>query len=406
MAVLKKSGHKVYFSDEYLRPSNILKSSFLNRHRIDYVGIYSNTICYSSTLRMLKELHRKREQGEWTGKIMVGGPHTSVGHQEIPDFVDHIVIGEGEISVRKIIDGSVKDRMVRGETVQDLDTLPRPTWDVFISEPYNWEHHWFKTKPLFTMNTSRGCPFDCKFCSVKSIWGKTYRFMSAHRVVEDIQFMIKKYSAQGIYFREDNFTLNKKRTIEFCQLLLSKNIKIDWFCETRVDRLDDEPFQQLMKDAGCKVFYIGVESGSPRMLEFYNKGETREQFIKAFRIAKKVGIKTYASFIFGFPTETQKDREMSDDLITEIKPDFVGRSVFVGIPGSELYDFIKDNNLYEYEDESHILYPVNYKENVKKYYNDKPYFHAYYKKVGLLILLKTLKANATRWIAHKDYYRY
>lgn len=230
--------------------------------------------------------------------------------------------------------------------------------------------------------------------------------MSAHRVVEDIQFMIKNFGAQGIYFREDNFTLNKKRTIEFCQLLLSKNIKIDWFCETRVDHLEDEAFQQLLKDAGCKVFYIGVESGSPKMLEFYNKGETREQFVKSFRIAKNVGIKTYASFIFGFPIETSEDRAMSEDLIAEIKPDFVGRSVFVGIPGSELYDFIKENSLYEHEDENHILYPIHYKENIKKYYKDKPYFHVYYKKFGLLVLLKNLKANAAKWIAYKDYYRY
>ena len=88
---------------------------------------------------------------------------------------------------------------------------------------------------------------------------------------------------------------------------------------------------QLMKDAGCKFFYIGVESGSPRMLDFYQKGETREQFIDAFEIARRVGIKTYASFVVGYPTETEADRQLTEDLIAKIQPDAVGKNIFLGL---------------------------------------------------------------------------
>ncbi len=381
MAVLKRQGHKVFFSDEYLQRTNILDTDFLKKRKIDFVGIYSSTICYQSTLELFRKLQKKRNKKEWEGKILVGGPHTSVGWKEIPEFVDHIVIGEGEISLPKIINSEIEDRVVYGERVEDLDSLPMPAWEEFIYRPYDWTHHWHKIYPLYTMNTSRGCPFSCKFCSVKSIWGKTYRYMSAGRIIDDIQHMIKNYGAKGIYFREDHFTLKKKRTIEFCQLLLKKNIKIDWICETRVDELSDFEYQKLMKDAGCRVFYIGVESGSPNMLEFYNKGETREQFIRAFEVAKKVGIKTYASFIVGFPEETETDRAMTEDLVRTIQPDHVGNNIFTGIPGSELYDYLRKHGLYEYEDENHILYPVGYRENVKKYYGDKPYYHVYYRKL-------------------------
>ena len=380
MAVLKKDGHKIFFSDEYLNPSNILDTDFLEKNNINFVGIYSNTICYQSTLNMFGKLQYKRGKSEWNGKIMVGGPHTSVGYKEIPEYVDHIVIGEGEISVPKIVKGELKDRVIVGKKVDDLDSLPMPAYEEFIYLPYNWKHRWFDTYPLYTFNTSRGCPFNCTFCSVKSIWGKTYRYMSAERVVHDIEFMIKYYAAKGIYFREDHFTLNKNRTIKFCELLLRKSIKIDWFCETRVDQLDDFEYQKLMADAGCKVFYIGVESGSPKMLEFYKKEETREQFIRAFEIAKKVGIKTYASFIVGFPIETERDRFLTDDLIDKIKPDYIGKNVFIGIPGSELYDYLKENNLYEYGDDFHILYPKGYLKNVKKYYGNSSYYRVYDKK--------------------------
>lgn len=137
MAVLKKDGHKIFFSDEYLKPSNILDTDFLIKNSIDYVGIYSNTICYDSTMSMFENLQRKREKKEWIGKIMVGGPHTSVGHEEIPDYVDHIVIGEGEISVPKIIRGEINTRIVTGEKVTELDSLPMPAWEEFIHRPYS-----------------------------------------------------------------------------------------------------------------------------------------------------------------------------------------------------------------------------------------------------------------------------
>lgn len=377
MAVLKRAGHTIHFSDEYLQPSNILETDFVTKEHIECVGIYSNTICYDSTLAMFETLQQKRENGTWRGKIMVGGPHTSVGLQTIPEYVDHIVIGEGEISVLKIISGEISDRIVYGEIVEDLDSLPMPAWEEFIHRPYQWSNYWGATYPLYTFNTSRGCPFDCTFCSVKAIWGKTYRCMSAERVVHDIEHMMRYYGAKGIYFREDHFTLNKKRTIDFCELLLKKNIKIDWFCETRVDQLDDYNYQKLMADAGCKMFYIGVESGSPRMLEFYRKGETREQFIRAFDIARKVGIGTYASFVIGGPLETEEDKILTDELIDIIRPNFVGKNVFLGLPGSELYNYIRENNLYEYEDDKHILYPIGFKENAKKYYGDNPYLDVY-----------------------------
>ncbi|MBF0396020.1 MAG: B12-binding domain-containing radical SAM protein [Desulfobacterales bacterium] len=397
MSILKRDGHKIFFSDEYLQPTRILQSDFLRKNKIDFVCIYTNTVCYNSTLKMLINLQAKRKAKEWNGKIIIGGPHTSVGLKDIPEYVDHVVIGEGEITAQKIINGEAEDRILYGEKVEDIDKLPLPAWEEFIYRNYDWKHPWYDTYPLYTMNTSRGCPFNCRFCSVKSIWGKTYRYMSGERIVDDIQYMIKYYGAKGIYFREDHFTLNKKRTIEFCETLLKKDIKIDWFCETRVDQLDDYEYQKLMRDAGCKVYYIGVESGSQRMLDFYQKGETTSQFIKAFDIAKKLGIKTYASFIVGFPTETREDIMETELFIKSIKPDFIGKNIFIGIPGSELYDFIKENNLYEYEDENHVLYPYNYKKNVEKFYNDNPYFHVYYKKFGVNATLYKIKNSLIEW---------
>jgi len=177
MATLKKKNHNLFFSDEYLRPSNILETDFLEKNDINFVGIYSNTICYPSTLKMFEILNEKRINEEWHGKIMVGGPHTSVAYNKIPEYVDYIVIGEGEISVPKIINGEIKDRIIHGEKVEDMDALPLPAWEEFIYRPYDWSSPWFpETYPIYTLNTSRGCPFDCTFCSVKKFWGNKYKY--------------------------------------------------------------------------------------------------------------------------------------------------------------------------------------------------------------------------------------
>lgn len=382
MTVIKQRGHSVFFSDEYLRRSGILDGTFIEDNKIDYVGIYSNTVCFKSTSEMFDKLERKRASGSWKGKIIVGGPHTSVGIKTIPEYVDHVFIGESEISLPKLINGKISKRIIYGEKVSNMDFLPFPAWENLIHKKYDWNAPFNLPDmyPCYTMNTSRGCPFNCTFCSVKAIWGKSYRFMSAERVLEDIEKLIHYYGAKSIYFREDHFTLNKHRTESLCNLLLKKNINIKWMCETRVDDLHDYDYVKLMADAGCVMFYIGVESGSPRMLDFFKKGETVEQFHKAFKNIHSVGIKTYASFILHAPTETSDDRTLTRNLIREIQPSYIGNNIYVGLPGSEIYDFLIKNNLYEYIDDFGIAYPKGFLKNVKKYYNNNNYFKAYKKK--------------------------
>ncbi|MEJ2294676.1 MAG: radical SAM protein [Candidatus Lokiarchaeota archaeon] len=251
--------------------------------------------------------------------------------------------------------------------------MPRPAWEIFSKLPYKLVNYWIKDKPVFTLNTSRGCPFNCTFCSVNKIWGRTYRVMSAKRIFEDVMYLIKQYGAKGIYFREDNFTLNKRRVIEFCNLLSENKVKISWICETRVDSLQDLEYVSLMAKSGCKAFYIGVESGSPRMLEVMNKQISIKQILQAFENAHKAKVKTYASLIYGVPYEKEEDLQLTNDLLKKIKPDFIGKNIFVGIPGSELYDYVKENKLYEFEDKNGLLYLKDHNKRVDIYYHGNPY---------------------------------
>jgi len=367
ISVVRKEGHKVFFIDNYLKPSRFIEEEYLQKNMIDFVGIYANTICYRDTLNMFNKIENLRSKGLWNGKIIVGGPHTSVALDTVPDFVDYIVQGEGERALLKIINGEVKERIIKEERIKDLDSLPFEPYDIFAKVPYDYTCPWIDIKPIFSMNTSRGCPFSCTFCSVGSIWGNQYTYFSVDRIISEIKYLIKTYNAQGIYFREDNFTLNLKRTTKFCEKLITQKINIQWACETRVDNLT-ENLIKLMSVAGCKAVYLGIESGSQRILDFLNKNITVNQIEEAISLFKKYNIKTYCSLITGVPGETFEDYLQTKKLMDRLKPYSYGFNVFVGIPDSFLYEYVLKNNLYEYIDDIGLLYMPGFNVKARYFY--------------------------------------
>jgi len=369
ISVLRKEGHRVFFIDNYLKPSDFIERGYLNQNNIDIVGIYSDTICFRDSKRMFFQLERMRKKGIWKGKIIVGGPHASLFPESIPPYVDHIVIGEGEKSIVEILNGKVP-RILKGEKIKDLNSLPMPAYDVFAKLPYNLEVEWLKKKPIFPMNTSRGCPYNCTFCSVGSVWGRRYSFFSAERIIEDIDKLVADYKIKGIYFREDNFTLRRDRVIQFCEILLHKDYKIRWACETRVDTLDKELIK-LMHRAGCRAFYIGAESGSQRILDFLKKDITLDIIRDVVTCSKNVGIKVALSFVIGIPTETAEEQKETLNFIKELKPNFYWINVFVGLPKSHLYNYIIENNLYEHIDDRGLVYLKGHDELIEQLHRGK-----------------------------------
>ena len=223
-------------------------------------------------------------------------------------------------------------------------------------------------KPIFTLNTSRGCPFGCAFCSVGSIWGKQYTYFSADRIIFEIEYLITNFGAKGIYFREDNFTLNIQKVEKFCEKLINKNINIPWACETRVDTLCNEELIKLMSTAGCRAVYLGVESGSQKILDMLDKQITVEQIETAINFCKKYNIRTYCSLITGVHRETYDDYLLTKNLMNKLKPFSYGFNVFAGIPNSSLYEYVLDNNLYEYIDDIGIVYLPGYDIKAKYFY--------------------------------------
>lgn len=369
ISVTRNEGHKIFFIDNYLKQTDFIEEGFLQKNKIDYVAISMNNICHANTLGMIYKIESLRKIGLWDGKIVVGGPYASVCLDNIPNCVDHIVQGEGETAILDLIDGETDERVIRTKRIKDLDPLPFQPWDIFAKLPYDKTCSFMDCEDVFTMNTSRGCPFGCAFCSISSIWGQVYTYQSAERIVSELEFLSGKFGAKGVYFREDNFVVNHQRTVEFCEKLKAKNLNLDWACETRVDTLCDNGLVKLMSAAGCRGVYLGVESGSQRILDDLEKKITVEQIETAVNLCKKNNIKAYCSLLTGIPGETYEDYQNTKELMQKLKPYSYCFNVFIGIPRSPLYDHMVKNNLYEHIDIGGLLYPEGYDVKAKFFFN-------------------------------------
>jgi len=288
------------------------------------VGIYCCTLCTEDIFDTIKKLNCRN--------ISVGGPHAYIYPETFPDKVTHIVRGEAESVIVDLVSGNIKDRIVDTKrlTNSELNDIPRFPYEYFWNKSrrkfYSWDFLFSSVKPVFTLNTSRGCPYNCSFCEVRRIWGRHITYMSVDRIMNDIKY-VTSLGARGIWFREDNFTVNNKRLENLCNQIIKNNIKIEWGCETRVDTVDDG-LMKLMKKSGCRGFYIGVEHLTQRMLDVFNKGTTVEQIVKFFNSAHKHGINTAASMIVNHPEETKKDKTERERLLKIIKPTIIWRNKF------------------------------------------------------------------------------
>jgi radical SAM superfamily enzyme YgiQ (UPF0313 family) len=162
--------------------------------------------------------------------------------------------------------------------------------------------------------------------------------------------MVEKYGTKGIYFVGDNFTINKKRTIELCREIKNSKLDLTWVCDTRVDLVSRDLVREI-KSAGCQTIWFGVESGSSRILKKINKQVTLEQAKNAFKLCNYEGVRTASSFMLGLPGETFDDMEATFKFARKLDPDYVRFNIFVGYPGSSLYDEMIEQGLYEKVDE-------------------------------------------------------
>jgi len=320
----------------------------LEKKNPDVVGISCMTFLLIDALkvvRIVRDVHPE-------ARIVIGGAHPTIFPAEMaaqPE-IDFVVVGEGEKVFSDLLAaladkkdpggipglGFKKNGKVvvnpREAFIQDLDNLPYPARDLIPSEKY-YNVLGESRVVMTSLLTTRGCPFKCIFCTNKD--GKVCRMRSPENVVREIE----ECYARGITdfdIIDDTFTINIKRAKTIARLIIDKGLKITMDLRARVDTVDQEVLD-LLAEAGCTRIRFGVESGNPRVLENLMKGITLDQIRKAYKMAKKAGIFTFAYFMLGSPGETEKEVWESLKLAKEINPDFAQFLITTPFPASRLY---------------------------------------------------------------------
>lgn len=267
-------------------------------------------------------------------KIFLGGPHISADENFIkrqPEIFDYAILGEAEKtfleSLNKLLAGQNILKIQTAEPVLDLDAIPIIDKKIIKRKNYNGRE---------SMLFSRGCPFNCYFCSRPSI-DRNVRYRSVENLIQEIKQFCSGNKGR-FDFQDDTFTLNKKKVVEFCQHVLSEELKIEWTCNTRLD-LVDENLLILMKKAGLAQINFGLESGSEKIRrEVVEKGNfTNQDIIKVLDICKKNKIKITGYFMLGHPTETEQELLETKKMILTYPFDLIGLSIPTPFPGSKLY---------------------------------------------------------------------
>lgn len=212
-----------------------------------------------------------------------------------------------------------------------LDALPVPAYDLIDLARYRYE---LLGPRLALLETSRGCPFSCRFC-LKTMYGPGLRTRSLARVLSDVEEVVDRQGAESVYFIDLEFTLGRERTLALCHELEGRNRPFRWCCQTRVDAVDEELLMK-MKAAGCALIHFGVETGSERLLEAMEKKITLKQIQKAIDLCRRLGLKTACFFLFGLPGETEADRRATIALARRLNPTYASFHVAAPYPGTSI----------------------------------------------------------------------
>lgn len=300
--------------------------------------------------------------------VVMGGYHPTFNFIETleDENVDIVIRGEGEYIMLNLVqalenqsslhdvkgivfeDKNSKEIVVNPEAplIQDLDELPFPALNLLPMKKYrllDMDTH------MTTMITTRGCPMQCSFCSSAAMHGKKIRERSVENIVDEIEYLKTNYDIDTIAFMDDTFTLKKRKVMAICDEILKRNIEIMWGCTSRVDTLDEKLLKK-MKEAGCITIFIGVESADQQQLDNMCKNTTISKIENAFKIARKLKIRTIASVALGMPGDTKEIMNKTVKFVHKLKPNYAIYSLATPYPGTRFYKEAFEKNLIKIKD--------------------------------------------------------
>jgi len=291
----------------------------------------------------------------------MGGPHVTFLPDEALRHADYVIRGEGETALMMFIDSwetdqdfprvpnlSYKSNNTNIHNPQtahtkQLDTLPFPDFSLLQGKLKK-----MAGKRIIPMQTSRGCPFDCSFCSVTGMFGKKYRYRSTENIMQELRLYNSRENF--LFFYDDNFTAHPARTKDLLKAMIKENLKFKWSTQVRVDIAKDIELVRLMKKAGCHTLFIGFESVNPDSLKEMKKKQTLREIIKAIKILRKNRIHIHGMFVYGFDSDNWQTVMETVNFAKKAKLTSTQFLLLTPLPGSELYNTLKSENRIKFDD--------------------------------------------------------
>ncbi|OHC74349.1 MAG: hypothetical protein A3G18_03000 [Rhodospirillales bacterium RIFCSPLOWO2_12_FULL_58_28] len=291
--------------------------------------------------------------------VVVGGLHPSA----LPDealgvgAIDYVIRGEGEkvaLQLYRALRGSADPTKTMGisfrrdgKTIHNPDAPLIPDLDMIPAFPYHLFAH--PKYDLGFMTTSRGCPYQCAYCSQRLMTGTTYRYKSADRIVEELTVLVDKYKQTDVLFYDDNFCLVKQRVFDLCDKIIASglNKRVRLSVQSRADNLVERGGEEVvcrMADANFTHMGFGLETGVQRIADLMVKDETVEVHLEASRLCKKYGMDVSLFMIFGFPTETSEDRRTSYEVVRDENILATKFNNIIPYPSTPLWKSLKGSN--------------------------------------------------------------
>ena len=329
--------------------------NFLRTEKPSVLGIYANLMTRSNVIAILAVA---REAG-W--KTVVGGPEPGAYTLEyLQAGADFVVAGEGELTMEELLqalrdgetdfskvaglaffdqDGKMCQMPPRGQ-IENLDEQPWPARDAIDIQRYveTWRTHHGSGSINFI--TARGCPFRCNWCS-HQVFGQSHRRRDPVRVVDEVEWLLNRYSPDMIWVSDDVFTINHAWMRSYANEMRRRSLRIPFECISRADRLNAEMLD-LLAELGCFRIWIGSESGSQRILDAMDRGVKIEQVQNAVRMSRERGIQSGMFLMWGYEGEELEDIEATVKHVSTSQPDIFFTTVSYPIKGTPYYKRIAD----------------------------------------------------------------
>lgn len=363
---LRQHGYDVALFDAMLAESEDEWAGALDEHGPEYAIIYEDNFNYLSKmclLRMREAAFKMIDLAKSRGckVILCGADATDHSADYLQRGADYCLLGEGEETLIELLNQLKAEKEPNFETIlglaaytppdsrivhtarrpdiTNLDKLPFPAWDLVDIEKYR--SIWMKRHGYFSMNmvTTRGCPYHCNWCA-KPIWGQRYNSRSPQNVVSEMKWLKETFAPDHIWFADDILGLKPNWIEKFAALLQEADAIIPFKCLQRADLVNAKTAAALAK-AGCKTVWLGAESGSQKILDAMDKGDTVQDIYQAAAELRANAIEVGFFLQFGYPGETWEDVQKTLKMVRECAPDDIGISVSYPLPGTKFFERVK-----------------------------------------------------------------